>query len=166
MDPRRQSQAENSTVHEVHGMAGGNHLLHRVLVALLVVLSFAGIVFFGAKALSAVTADSSVKSKQFQAVFLTNGQVYFGNLTKVDNSYVKLTNIFYLQVSSSGSQPAAQPAASAAQQQVSLAKLGGELHGPEDSMYISRSQVLFYENLKTDGKVAQAIKNYQDSNKK
>jgi len=166
MDPRRQSQVENTAVREVKAVAGGHGFLGRILVVLLVVLSFAGIVFFGAKALSAVTADASVKSKQFQAVFLTNGQVYFGNLTKVDNSYVKLTNIFYLQVSSSGSQPAAQPASSSAQQQVSLAKLGGELHGPEDSMYISRSQVLFYENLKTDGKVAQAIKNYQDTNKK
>jgi hypothetical protein len=29
-----------------------------------------------------------VKSKQFQAVFLTNGQVYFCKLSKVDASYV------------------------------------------------------------------------------
>lgn len=166
MDPRRQSQVENTAVREVKAVADSHGLLSRILVVLLVVLSLAGIVFLGAKALSAVTADSSIKVKQFQAVFLTNGQVYFGNLTKVDGSYVKLTDIFYLQVSSSGSQATAQPASSTAQQQVSLAKLGGELHGPEDSMYISRSQVLFYENLKTDGKVAQAIKNYQDSNKK
>ena len=45
-------------------------------------------------------------------------------------------------------------------------ELGGELHGPEDVMYVSREQVLFWENLKDDGKVATAIKDYQASGKK
>jgi hypothetical protein len=103
-------------------------------------------------------ADSAVKSKEYQALFLTNGQVYFGKLTKVDNSYVKLTDIYYLQV-----QQQVQPKDQNQQQQpqVSLAKLGGELHGPEDVMYVSRSQVLFWENLKDDGKVTKAIKDYK-----
>ena len=42
-------------------------------------------------------------------------------------------------------------------QQVQLVKLGNELHGPEDAMYINRQSVLFWENLKNDGKVAKAI---------
>ena len=126
---------------------------------ILAALSLVG--YLLSRAVSAATADSAVKSKQFQAVFLTNGQVYFGKVSKVDSSYVKLEKIYYLQVNN-GQQQAVQPKDQAqATPQVSLAKLGGELHGPEDVMYISRSQVLFWENLKDDGKVAKAVKDYQ-----
>ena len=104
-----------------------------------------------------VTQDSAVKGNEYQAVFLTNGQVYFGKFSQVDSDYVKLTDIFYLQV-----QQSVQPSSSSSNQQpqVSLAKLGGELHGPEDVMYIAKTQVLFWENLKSNGKVSQAIVKY------
>jgi hypothetical protein len=52
-----------------------------------------------------------------------------------------------------------QPAdASAPAQNLSLAKLGSELHGPEDVMYLERRQVLFWENMKDSSQVTQAIK--------
>ena len=157
---------ENSRSNNVLQSGANQSLLTKILLATLIVVSLCGIVWFGGRALSALTADTNVKGSQFQAVFLTNGQVYFGKLSKVNNGYVKLTNIYYLQVSSSGSQSTVQPSSStAAQQQVSLAKLGGELHGPEDSMYINHEQMLFWENLKDSGKVVQAIKNYQTTNK-
>jgi len=103
-------------------------------------------------------AERFVKGSQYQAVFLTNGQVYFCKLSQVDSPYVKCDDIYYLQV-----QQSVQPTDSKSQQnpQVSLAKLGSELHGPEDNMLINRSQVLFFENLKDDGKVVQAIKSNQ-----
>jgi hypothetical protein len=44
---------------------------------------------------------------------------------------------------------------------VELIKLGNEVHGPEDKMVISHNQVLFYENLKSDGRVTQLITNYK-----
>ena len=49
---------------------------------------------------------------------------------------------------------------------VQLIKLGNEIHGPEDNMIIARDQVLFFENLKNDGKVSATIKDYVDKNKK
>ena len=104
--------------------------------------------------------SKEVDKKKHQAVFLTNGQVYFGKVSKIDNSYVKLTDIYYLQVQQQV-QPEDKSKTDTTQPQVSLAKLGGELHGPEDVMYISRSQVLFWENLKGDGKVAKAIQDYK-----
>jgi hypothetical protein len=45
---------------------------------------------------------------------------------------------------------------------ISIIKLGDELHGPEDKMYISRNQVLFYENMKNSSKINEAIKKYLD----
>jgi hypothetical protein len=105
-------------------------------------------------------AETQVKSGQYQALFLTNGQVYFGKLSSVSDQYVKLTDIYYLQV-----QQSVQPTdktSNSQSPQVSLAKLGSELHGPEDQMEVNRDQVLFWENLKNDGKVVQAIQSNQN----
>lgn len=109
---------------------------------------------------SKMGGDAGVKAGQYQAVFLTNGQVYFGKVSDINGDYVKLSDIYYLQVQQSV-QPDDKSKASTDQSQVSLAKLGSELHGPEDSMHISRQQVLFWENLKNDGKVVQAINGYK-----
>ncbi len=137
--------------------------LNKVLYGLIGVLAALGIIGLLSKGFNAFTANQAVSNKEYQALFLTNGQVYFGKLSGVANDYVKLTDIYYLQV-----QQAVQPKDSSqqAQQSVSLAKLGGELHGPEDSMYVSRQQVLFWENMKDSGKVVTAIKEYQAKQKK
>jgi ABC-type proline/glycine betaine transport system ATPase subunit len=121
-------------------------------------------IFLGSRVAMATTGGA-VKGKQYQAVFLTNGQVYFGKLKNPDSAYVKLTDIYYLQVQQTV-QPDQQKEDANKQPNVSLAKLGSELHGPEDTMYISRDQILFWENLKDDGKVTQAIKDYQSGAKK
>jgi hypothetical protein len=104
-------------------------------------------------------SPDGIKSNQYQAIFLTNGQVYFCHLTHVNAQYMNCDDIYYLQVQSS-----VQPDTSKSTDknpQVSLAKLGNELHGPEDHMAINRDQVLFWENLKDSGKVVQAIKQNQ-----
>ena len=44
---------------------------------------------------------------------------------------------------------------------ISLVKLGNEIHGPEDAMYINKSSVMFWENLKSSGQVVKAIQQYQ-----
>ena len=168
MDVRRQGQVSDNAMADVPAVQrrdgnNGSSLLSKVLAALLIAVSFVVLLWFANKAYSDLNADSAVKTKQYQAVFLTNGQVYFGKVSHVDKSYVKVTDIYYLQV-----QQTVQPkdaAAAANNQQVSLAKLGGELHGPEDVMYVSRQQVLFWENLKTDGKVAKAISDYRATGK-
>ncbi len=46
---------------------------------------------------------------------------------------------------------------------VSLLKLGNELHGPEDWMEINPAHILFIEELKPDGKVAKAIDAYKQN---
>lgn len=140
-------------------------LANRILVILLIIIASLAILTIGAQTFSSVAARQAVKSKQYQALFLTNGQVYFGHLAQVNDSYVKLNDIYYLQVQQQV-QPKDNKTPAEQQPNISLAKLGGELHGPEDVMYVSRQQVLFWENLKNDGKVAEAIKKFKDENKK
>ena len=99
-------------------------------------------------------------TKGYQAVFLTNGQVYFGKLSAT-GTWLRLTDIYYLQASSTlqqGASVADQTGDQSANLQ--LVKLGGELHGPLDNMYIEKDKVMFWENLKDDSKVVEAIKNY------
>ncbi len=147
---------------------GGGSFLAKLLTVFLILAAVTFIGVYLSRAVGSLTSNSAVNGKEFQAVFLTNGQVYFGKVSKVDSSYVKLTNIYYLQVTAAanGSQTVQPKASDTANQQVSLAKLGGELHGPEDTMFISRQQVLFWENLKSDGKVAKAIADYVAQGKK
>jgi hypothetical protein len=102
----------------------------------------------------------AIQTDKYQAVFLASqdGQVYFGKLEVFNRSQYKLTDIYYVRVENpiqpEGANQPAQP-------NISLAKLGNELHGPQDVMYINRDQVLYWENLKDEGQVVTAIKEFQ-----
>lgn len=103
-----------------------------------------------------------IDSTKYQAVFFTNGQVYFGKLQNYNANYFKLTDIFYLQTQATTQDSSQNPQkTSTDQNNVQLIKLGEEIHGPEDTMVISKDQVLFYEDLKSDGKVARSIDQYK-----
>jgi hypothetical protein len=106
-----------------------------------------------------------VQKDKYQAIFLNGGvtsgsvsySTYFGHITRLNDKYVVLNNVYYLT-----DQGTAQGSQSASPQ---LTKLGcQQLHSPYDEMVINRSQVAFWENIKDDGKVAQAIKQYQQQN--
>ena len=102
---------------------------------------------------------SYVDSSKLQAVFLNTGQVYFGNIKALNNKYFVLTNIYYLQQTNSSSSSSAST--SKAGNNVTLVKLGCELHEPYDQMVINSNQVTFWENLQDGGKVAKAVANYE-----
>jgi hypothetical protein len=88
----------------------------------------------------------------YYAVFLTSGQVYFGSISREDEHRLVLNDVYYIQPKSG---VAASPTSS--DTDAALVKLGNEFHSPEDMMEINRAQVLFVEQLKTDGKVAKAM---------
>lgn len=135
--------------------------LKRVLIPIIIVIILVGGGFVGATAWSQshATVAAGIDTSKYQAVFFTNGQVYFGKLQTLNNDYLKLTDIFYLQTQSTSSKTdSTNPqSTSSDSSSVQLIKLGNEVHSPEDQMIISRDQVLFYENLKSDGKVSQSI---------
>jgi len=103
-----------------------------------------------------------VNSNQYQAVFLNGGQVYFGKIGVLNKQYMTLGSIYYLRVNQT-----VQPNANTSNaNDVSLVKLGCELHGPQDQMVINADQVVFWENLKSDGQVAKAVAEFQKQNPK
>ena len=83
--------------------------------------------------------------------------VYFGKVAEINDKFIKMTNVYYLQNSKASTASASTDIQQ--QSQLSLTKLGGEIHGPEDAMYINSKEVLFWENLKPDSKVSSAIRN-------
>jgi len=109
-----------------------------------------------------------VKS-EYQSVFLTNGQVYFGKLA-FWGGWAVMTDVYYLQVTENlqaASGTDANPGSTGQQQgnqqqNIQLVKLGNELHGPEDTMYIAKDKILFWENMKDDAKVRQSIRQSKD----
>lgn len=129
---------------------GGSTLV--ILVALLIAGALA--LFFTYKPASEA---SLVDSGKLQAVFLTNDQVYFGNVTKINDDFLVMNNIYYLQTSNGSANKSTAS-------NISLVKLGCELHKPQDQMVISQRQVSFWENLQSDGQVAKAVKSYQEAN--
>ncbi len=110
---------------------------------------------------------SVIDAGKYQAVFFTNGQVYFGKLHQADGGYLKLTDVFYIQAKSGDAADSKNPQQTGSQQSsdLQLIKLGSEVHGPMDEMVISKDQMLFFENLKTDGKVASTIAKYNKEKK-
>ena len=84
----------------------------------------------------------------YQAIFLTNDQIYFGRLKNISPDYLIMFDVYYVKVNESG---AGQ-----------LVKLGAiEPHGPRDEMIINQDQVLFWENLNFDSPVVKTIQNMQ-----
>lgn len=127
--------------------------------ALLVLTVFNGLLSEGGKNFGRLSAWADLT--KYQAVFLSNGQVYFGKVTDANSQTLVLENIYYLRSAGNLQVSEAKDSTAAPADNFSLIKLGNELHGPEDKMSINLSQVLFTENLKADSKVVEAIRAYE-----
>ena len=95
----------------------------------------------------------SQPSDQYHAVFLENGQVYFGKVSHRRSMYVKLEDVYYFQIDPTAQEQDAQGPSP----DLSLVRLGSELHGPTNEMMIERSHVMFIERLRDNSQVIRAI---------
>jgi hypothetical protein len=115
--------------------------LHLIVSVLFVYISFA---FLSG-------CDSSQQKLKFeseyQAVFLANGQVFFGKISDAGAPYPLLKDVFYVQtaVNPETKQPASI-----------LVKRGSEWHGP-DYMYINSQQIVVIEPVAASSRVAALI---------
>ena len=135
----------------------------QALLSLCVLIVIVGLlVFLAFNENTNASEGNYVQTTKLQAVFLNTGQVYFGNIKVVNDSYYVLTNIFYLQTSGSSSSTTSSSSTSSGS--VSLVKLGCELHAPLDQMVINRSSVTFWENLSPTGQVAKAVATWEKEN--
>lgn len=122
-----------------------------LLVALIVLISTGG----------PKSEDKYVDTNRLQAIFLNTGQVYFGNIKSLNNRYFVVTNIYYLQTTNNNNN---NGSSSNSASNVTLVKLGCELHEPYDQMIINSDQVTFWENLQDGGQVAKAVSTFEKQN--
>ncbi|MDQ5988388.1 MAG: hypothetical protein CSYNP_04148 [Syntrophus sp. SKADARSKE-3] len=88
---------------------------------------------------------------EYQAIFLDNGQVFFGKLEGGSADNPLLTDVYYIQ---------RQEDPATKQVRNVLIKRGSELHGP-DVMYINARHIVVIESITPDSKVAQLIREAQ-----
>lgn len=84
---------------------------------------------------------------RYQAVFLSNGQTYFGRLIDRIGPYVKIENAYYIQQTNTADDQAPPESR--------LIKRGNELHQPLPVVLIPRTAILFIEDLRPDSPVGQ-----------
>jgi len=87
-------------------------------------------------------------STAYQAVFLDNGQVFFGKLEKAGTPYPILRDVFYVQ---------SQVNKDTKEVKSNLIKMGKEWHEP-DLMYINAPHILMIEPVSPESRLAQLIK--------
>ena len=84
---------------------------------------------------------------RYQAVFLSNGQTYFGRYIDRLGPYVKVERAYYIQTNT--------PADDQTPPDSRLIKRGNELHQPLPYVLIPKTAILFIEDLRADSPVGQ-----------
>lgn len=87
----------------------------------------------------------------YQAIFLTNGQAYFGKLRVGFGDFLTLKDAHYPQIAP------AQQTAGAPPLSINILSVENQPQTPVGELYISKKQVLFWENLKPDSPAIQVI---------
>lgn len=113
---------------------------------------------------SALHSKAQAKGK-WQAVFLTNGQVYFGHLSPFGMKYLKLDDVYYIRTAQVPVMPAPLPEGSATstpqqpqyETRNELVQITEDAHGPEGTLYFPKQQILFWQTLRNDSDVVRLI---------
>ncbi|MBM3703387.1 MAG: hypothetical protein FJW63_10485 [Actinobacteria bacterium] len=92
----------------------------------------------------------------YQAVFLTNGQAYFGNITEITNEYILLKEPYSIKVQQKQTDEEGQTK----QSEIKLLSIEDEFYKPEGYMLIEKSAINFIEELKDSSQIIDIIENY------
>lgn len=125
---------------------------------LLVVLVLVFAYFFIFNKEEKVVENPSTEEKWYM-IKLSDNSVYYGQISDVSADPIVIRNVYYnydqlKPVDNTDEEPKETNS-------LRLVKRGKESHGPDGTMSMVRSQVLFMEPLKQDSKVLQAIIEYE-----
>lgn len=105
------------------------------------------------------TSLQRIDASKYQIVTLVTGQTYFGKLQNQTGDYVVLKSPYIEQTVPSQDKNEDGTTKTA---QTTILKVKDMVYGPEDSIALKTSQIIFWQNLRDDSKVTQAIKTKQD----
>jgi len=150
-DPQTKSVAASEVAPKEAGKSGWkNFAIALAVLAVMALIVALGWYLWNLKPkVNALTnaVNSNKVSESYYAVFLSNGQVYFGKMEKNDSEII-LKNVFYLQAEKTDKTNSSE---------AKLVRLSDAAHGPKDEIFINRQQIVFYEELRQDSKIAQSI---------
>ena len=155
MRPNAPSQTRAAAQPAYQRKARGNRKLLWIIGLIILVGALIGAGYY-------LLSKSQIDSSKYQAVFLTNGQVYFGKLHDYYTERPYLTDVYYIQAPNGQNADDASAAATADATNQQLVKLGSEVHGPENKLILNKPSILFVENLTEEGKVVQLINQGED----
>lgn len=139
--------------------SGGNDIYKRMVPALLAVLilSWAYFLFIKKAPAPEESCEFASSASGWYAVELINKEVYYGQIDNICSDPVNVKNVYYNYDQING-----QKGNSAEEtRNLRLVKRGQETHGPDGSLSLVRTQVLFIEPLKEESKVLKAILEYE-----
>ena len=112
----------------------------------------APLLFFAAFALVQAwdLALPSLGGAKYQAVFLANGQVFFGRYTDRIGPYASITTPYYIRRPASQADDATPPPSR-------IVRRGDEPHRPEARMLVAKSAILFVEDLADSSSVVRFV---------
>lgn len=97
-----------------------------------------------------VVVGPKVNPNAYQTVFLEGNQQYFGHLKGLGTRAPYMTDVYYVR-------PIGQYKPDLLQQNFSLVKMGDEINGPENKLYLNWDKVLMWQEMKADSKITKAI---------
>ena len=134
--------------------------IRRLSLSLLAFAAIGGLAYWDS---NRVIKDKGDNISDYSAIFITNGQVYFGKIHGENDKYLDLRDVYYLKFDNLSDLEKTK--AETQNPNITLFKLGDELHGPNDRLRIYNDQIQFTESLRDDSQVVSAIGKHKETAK-
>lgn len=135
-----------------------SHSSNRMVMIIVLIIIVVGFGYFLINKSGSFKSENTFNPDVYHAVFMSNGQVYFGKITGMTSQFATVEDIYYLQRTTAPIQPIGEDDEIVdPESEIQLVKLGGEIHGPTDRMDINRDHLLFIEELRSDSRIVITI---------
>ena len=128
------------------------------IILLLAIIIGSGYLFFHNKKNPGGRTAVNQENSGWYSVKLSNGEVYYGQIADLGADPVVIENVYYNYDQLSADAGGGEKPDSG---NLRLVKRGQEIHGPDGSLSVVRSQVVYMEPMKEDSKVLKAILEYE-----
>ena len=137
----------------------GKDTVYKLAIFILVIIIALGFYLFVNKNKEVESVKNESNKNFWYSVKLINGEVYYGQIKDTGADPVVLENVYYNydQINSEQDMDGEKQESG----NLRLVKRGKETHGPDGSMSIVRTQVVYMEALREDSKVLKAILDYE-----
>ena len=144
----------------VNSKGNGKDAIYKQVIFVLVVIIIAfGFYLFNSKNKETEAVKSESNKNSWYSVKLINNEFYYGQIKDTSADPIVLENVYYNYDQINSEQNADVEKQESGN--LRLVKRGKETHGPDGSMSIVRTQVVYMEPLEEESKVLKAILDYE-----